>query len=184
MPSAVTGVREQQTSQRLVGPHQHVSAGRGDSARLVVPEERLLVAPLERPLGGPHRIDTERLHFGANETAVGVADVTDRDNPVTLSTADYPAVAYTHQGWLTEDHRYFYQNDELDEMSSVNAAQEAGTEPDMEASRTLIWDVSDLDDPILVKEHFGETFTIDHNLYIREGGPGSPSPSVRCPESL
>ncbi|WP_419948247.1 choice-of-anchor B family protein [Candidatus Palauibacter sp.] len=102
----------------------------------------------------------------ANETAVVIADVTDRDNPVTLSTADYPAVAYTHQGWLTEDHRYFYQNDELDEMTSVGAAQEAGTEPDMEASRTLIWDVSDLDDPILVKEHFGETFTIDHNLYI------------------
>ena len=102
----------------------------------------------------------------ANETAVVIADVTDRDNPVTLSTAEYPAVAYTHQGWLTEDHRYFYQNDELDEMTSVGAAREAGTEPDMEASRTLIWDVSDLDDPILVKEHFGETFTIDHNLYI------------------
>ena len=102
----------------------------------------------------------------ANETAVVIADVTDRDNPVTLSTADYPAVAYTHQGWLTEDHRYFYQNDELDEMTSVGTAQQAGTEPDMEASRTLIWDVSDLDDPVLVKEHFGETFTIDHNLYI------------------
>ncbi|MCZ0935547.1 MAG: choice-of-anchor B family protein [Gemmatimonadetes bacterium] len=104
--------------------------------------------------------------FGSNETAVVIADVTDRDNPVTLSTADYPAVAYTHQGWLTEDHRYFYQNDELDEMTSVDAAREAGIEPDMEASRTLIWDVSDLDDPVLVKEHFGETFTIDHNLYI------------------
>ena len=104
--------------------------------------------------------------FGANETAVVIADVTDRDNPVSLATADYPAVAYTHQGWLTEDHRYFYQNDELDEMASVGTAQQTGTAPDMEASRTLIWDVSDLDDPILVKEHFGETFTIDHNLYI------------------
>ena len=51
-------------------------------------------------------------------------------------------------------------------MASVGAAQQAGTDPDMEASRTLIWDVADLDDPILVKEHFGETFTIDHNLYI------------------
>ena len=37
----------------------------------------------------------------------------------------------------------------------------------MEGSRTLIWDVSDLDDPILVKEHFGETLTTDHNLYIK-----------------
>lgn len=104
--------------------------------------------------------------LNANETAVVIVDVTDRDNPVTLSTADYPAVAYTHQGWLTEDHRYFYQNDELDEMASVGQAQQTGAEPDMTASRTLIWDVSDLDDPILVKEHFGETFTIDHNLYI------------------
>ncbi|WP_420636111.1 choice-of-anchor B family protein [Candidatus Palauibacter sp.] len=104
--------------------------------------------------------------FGSNETAVVIADVTDRDNPATLATADYPAAAYTHQGWLTEDQRYFYQNDELDEMASVGAAQQAGTDPDMEASRTLIWDVSDLDDPILAKEHFGETFTIDHNLYI------------------
>jgi choice-of-anchor B domain-containing protein len=30
----------------------------------------------------------------------------------------------------------------------------------------MIWDVTDLDDPVLVKEHFGETLTSDHNLYI------------------
>ena len=37
----------------------------------------------------------------------------------------------------------------------------------MEGARTLIWDVSDLDDPILVKEHFGEVLATDHNLYIK-----------------
>ena len=37
----------------------------------------------------------------------------------------------------------------------------------MEGTRTLIWDVSDLEDPILAREHFGETLTTDHNLYIK-----------------
>jgi choice-of-anchor B domain-containing protein len=53
-------------------------------------------------------------------------------------------------------------NDEGDESASI----QAGTP--MEGTRTLIWDVSDLDDPVMVKEHFGETFTIDHNLYIKD----------------
>ena len=33
-----------------------------------------------------------------------------------MATASYPNVAYSHQAWLTEDHRYLYMNDELDEM--------------------------------------------------------------------
>jgi choice-of-anchor B domain-containing protein len=52
-------------------------------------------------------------------------------------------------------------DDEGDESASI----QAGTP--MPGTRTLIWDVSDLDDPVMVKEHFGETFTIDHNLYIK-----------------
>ena len=31
----------------------------------------------------------------------------------------------------------------------------------------MIWDIEDLDDPILVKEHLGVTTSIDHNIYIR-----------------
>jgi choice-of-anchor B domain-containing protein len=73
--------------------------------------------------------------------------------------ATYPNVGYAHQGWLTEDQRYFYMNDEGDESN-------AGVR--LTATRTLIWDVSDLEDPMLVKEHMGETFTIDHNLYIKD----------------
>ena len=94
--------------------------------------------------------------FGSNETALSIADVTDKDNPVALAMADYPKVAYTHQGWLTEDHRYFYMNDEGDEPQGL-----------VEGTRTLVWDVSDLDDPILVNEYIAETTTTDHNLYVR-----------------
>lgn len=93
--------------------------------------------------------------FGANETAISIADVTDKDAPLALSTASYPDHAYVHQGWLTEDHRYFYQNDELDELSG-----------NVDRTRTIIWDVSDLDDPQFVDEFFVENPASDHNLYI------------------
>ena len=95
--------------------------------------------------------------FGANVTAVSIADVTDKESPVALSWAAYPAVGYAHQGWLTEDHRYYVLNDELDELRFPEA---------IKATRTLIWDVSDLDDPILHLQHSGEAKSIDHNLYI------------------
>ncbi len=94
--------------------------------------------------------------FGSNETALSIADVSDKDHPVAVSHASYPNVAYSHQGWLTDDHRYFYMNDEGDEMSGV-----------VEGTRTLIWDVEDLDDPILLSEYISDNKAIDHNLYIR-----------------
>ncbi len=99
--------------------------------------------------------------FGSNESALSIADVSDKENPVAISSADYPNVGYAHQGWITEDHRYFFMNDEADESNSLQAGQP------MTGTRTLIWDVADLDDPIMMKEHFGTTFTIDHNLYIK-----------------
>ena len=94
--------------------------------------------------------------LGSNETALSIADVTDKKNPVAVSMATYPDVAYTHQGWLTEDHQYYYMNDEGDEPQGL-----------VEGTRTLIWDVSDLDDPVLVTEHIASTPDTDHNLYIR-----------------
>lgn len=95
---------------------------------------------------------------GSNETAISIADVTDKNAAVALSTGTYPDARYVHQGWLTEDHRYFIQNDELDELEGVAPF-----------TRMLVWDVTDLDDPILVAEHPGPTGAIDHNVYIRDG---------------
>ncbi len=99
--------------------------------------------------------------FGSNENALSIADVTDKDNPTQISSATYPSVAYAHQGWITDDHKWFFMNDEGDENNAVQAGQP------MSGTRTLIWDIQDLDDPLMVKEHFGTTFTIDHNLYIK-----------------
>ncbi len=94
--------------------------------------------------------------FGSNETAISIADVSDKSNTVALSRATYPNVGYSHQGWLTDDQRFFYMNDELDEMGG-----------NVTHTRTLIWDVSDLDDPQLVKEYMLSTESIDHNLYVK-----------------
>ncbi|HEX2248936.1 MAG TPA: choice-of-anchor B family protein [Gemmatimonadales bacterium] len=106
--------------------------------------------------GPDEQYNGREICFNASETAVGIADVTDKKNPKPISVASYPNVSYTHQGWLTEDHRYFYLNDELDELDG-HAAK----------TRTIVFDVSDLDDPVVAKEFFGTTAATDHNLYVR-----------------
>ena len=94
--------------------------------------------------------------FGANASVFSIADVTDKENPKTVAALDYPNVAYVHQGWLTEDQKFFYINDEGDEVGGLT-----------EATRTLIWDVSDLDDPVFLKTYLGTTQASDHNFYIK-----------------
>jgi choice-of-anchor B domain-containing protein len=95
---------------------------------------------------------------GSNEDAIVLSDVTDKANPTTLSTARYADYGYVHQGWLSEDHRYFYQNDEADEYTNQ-----------VSRTRMLVWDLTDLDDPVLAAEHLGPTGAIDHNIYVHEG---------------
>ena len=92
----------------------------------------------------------------SNETALSIADVTDKSNPVAVARAEYPNVSYAHQGWFTEDHQYFFSNDEADEVNGS-----------VEQTRTLVWDLRDLDDPLLVREYFSPTKVTDHNLYVR-----------------
>jgi choice-of-anchor B domain-containing protein len=96
--------------------------------------------------------------IGSNETALSIADLTDKAAPKAISRASYPSVAYAHQAWLTDDHKYLYLNDEGDESKGEGKAGEG--------TRTLVWDLTDLDDPVLVKEHVGTTRAIDHNLYV------------------
>jgi choice-of-anchor B domain-containing protein len=93
--------------------------------------------------------------FAANEDTITFVDVTTKSRPRQISRTGYPGAAYTHQGWLTEDHRHFLVNDELDEMRAGHG------------SRTYIWDVTDLDAPRLLGTHTLPSTAIDHNLFIR-----------------
>ena len=85
-----------------------------------------------------------------------ISDVTDKANPVELSTASHPNPVYMHQGWLTEDQQYFIMNDESDVIAG-----------NVETTRTLMWDVADLEDPILALEFFGSLPASAHNLYVK-----------------
>ena len=94
--------------------------------------------------------------FNSNETALSISDVTNKEAPIALSSAEYPNVGYAHQGWITDDFEYFYMNDELDELQGK-----------IVGTRTLIWDITDLDDPQLAKEFISDNLSSDHNLYIQ-----------------
>lgn len=92
--------------------------------------------------------------IGSNENEVVIVDVTDKDNPVQISTIDYGNIGYTHQGWFTEDKVYFILGDEVDEISfGIN-------------SRTIVFNFSDLDNPQYHMEYLGPTTAIDHNGYV------------------
>ena len=54
--------------------------------------------------------------FAANEDTLTIIDVTNKSNPAQLSRQFYSSTGYAHQGWLSEDHNYFFLGDELDEF--------------------------------------------------------------------
>jgi choice-of-anchor B domain-containing protein len=98
----------------------------------------------------------QEICFNSNENTLTIVNVTDKDNPFEVSRTGYAGSGYTHQGWLTEDHRYFLVDDEMDEIQSGHN------------TRTYVWDVSDLENPFLTGFHDGRTAAIDHNLYIKD----------------
>jgi choice-of-anchor B domain-containing protein len=108
---------------------------------------------------GPDADYTGReLCFAANEDTLTVVDVTDRANPVVVNRTGYDSAAYTHQGWLTPDQRFFVFNDELDESGN-----KVGN------TTTYMIELEDLDaeytsDDVQTYEH--ATKSVDHNLYI------------------
>ncbi len=94
------------------------------------------------------------IFIGANENQVAIVDITDKDSPSEIATIQYSNIGYTHQGWFTDDQRYFIFGDELDEINY-------GFD-----SRTLVFDLTDLDNPVLHTTYLGETTAIDHNGYV------------------
>jgi choice-of-anchor B domain-containing protein len=95
--------------------------------------------------------------MAANEDTVSIIDVTQKTSPALLSRNSYSGARYTHQGWLSEDHRLFLLGDELDELNQGHN------------TRTRIWDVTDLNAPFVIETYTGPNPSIDHNLYIHNG---------------
>ena len=105
---------------------------------------------------GPDSSHTgNELCFNSNEDTLTIVDVTTKSSPIQISRTGYDNSQYTHQGWLTEDHRYYLMNDELDEQNLGHN------------TKTYIWDLLDLDSPQLLGFYSGPKPSIDHNLYVK-----------------
>jgi choice-of-anchor B domain-containing protein len=94
--------------------------------------------------------------FASNEDSLTIVDVSNKDAPVMIGkVAEYAMHGYSHQGWLDEKQGLFFLGDELDERNF-------GTQ-----TRTLMFDVRDLDNPSYSGAHLHSTSVIDHNLYVK-----------------
>ena len=99
----------------------------------------------------------KEIYVGSNGNTdkIVILDVTDKTNVIPISEFSYPQTDYAHQGWFTDDQRYFILGDETDEQAfGFN-------------SRTLVFDFSDLDNPQLSSTYSGPTPAIDHNGYVK-----------------
>jgi choice-of-anchor B domain-containing protein len=84
-------------------------------------------------------------------------DVTNKNNPILMSTALYPNLGYTHQSWMSEDLKYMYLNDEFDETTySI-------------PTRTIVFDIQNLNAVTYETSYTNGNTSIDHNLYVRDG---------------
>ncbi len=92
--------------------------------------------------------------FRSNEDSVSISDVTNKNAPVTLSSATYPNFGYTHQNWIDDSQSFLFVGDELDE-------RDLGV-----ATTTIVMDVRDLDNISYAYGHVQSTGAIDHNMYV------------------
>ena len=111
-----------------------------------------------------HGPDTEHVgkdisinfHSGSPDK-ITIVDVSDKTDMSRLSTTTYTGSRITHQGWVTDDHRYLLMNDEGDEINLAHT------------TRTRVFDISNLDVPApLVGFYAGPNASTDHNLYVHK----------------
>jgi len=100
--------------------------------------------------------------IGSNGNRGGIStqviiDITEKDAIQEISNTTYPNQRYSHQSWVTDDHRYIIFNDELDELDFSSISN----------TRTHMMDISDLDNPQYIGYYEHDVPTIDHNSYVQ-----------------
>jgi choice-of-anchor B domain-containing protein len=105
---------------------------------------------------GPHAaFKGHEILMASNEDTLTIWDVTNKSAPVRLARKGYAGRGYTHQGRFTENQRFFLVDDELDETNFGHN------------SKTYVWDVANLNNPVLIGSFMGTTKAIDHNQFIK-----------------
>ncbi len=116
----------------------------------------------------------QEIVFASNEDTLTIVRITDDGSggvdTIQISRNPYAGSNYSHQGWLSTDQTHFYMNDELDEYNHARGPDgQFGTADDGAPipTKTHIWNVEDLDNPLYEGFFNGTEKTIDHNLYIK-----------------
>lgn len=91
---------------------------------------------------------------GGENNQIIIIDVTEKSRPVKISNINYSFSGYAHQGILTEDQKYFFLGDELDELQYGSP------------TLTRVFDLSSLSNPKSHLSYFGGVNAIDHNGYV------------------
>lgn len=90
-----------------------------------------------------------------NEHSIDLWDFSRQASPRLLSSTVYSELGYVHSGWWSEDGRYLFVQDELDEIY-------------YRLKTTLrVFDISNLEQPSLATIWRGPTGAIDHNGFVR-----------------
>ncbi|MCH8148849.1 MAG: choice-of-anchor B family protein, partial [Planctomycetes bacterium] len=110
-----------------------------------------VVSYTEGPLAG-----REIAFAFAGASGLAIVDVTDKDDMQTVKTLLYPTLEYCHQGWLSEDRRFLYLGDELDEFRGT-----------VNLTTTYVIRVDDIENPVLLRTFGNGLSAIDHNLMVR-----------------
>jgi choice-of-anchor B domain-containing protein len=95
----------------------------------------------------------KEIFVGSNQDKIAIVDVTNKNNPVTISTFEYANLGYPVQGQFTEDLRYFIVGDFWDETAGSN-------------TRTVVLDLQDLDNPVEHMYYFGTSQITDYGYYV------------------
>eukprot|EP01059_Diplonema_ambulator_P032363 TRINITY_DN6315_c0_g1_i2.p1 TRINITY_DN6315_c0_g1~~TRINITY_DN6315_c0_g1_i2.p1 ORF type:complete len:460 (+),score=149.33 TRINITY_DN6315_c0_g1_i2:48-1427(+) len=105
---------------------------------------------------GPHKkYQGREICFLYSIDALVILDV--NDDPVQVSVTDYKNAVFCHQGWLNSDMTMLIMNDEQDEEKTSQ-----------KHTRSLLWDVTDLEAPRHIGDHLSTEMAIDHNLYLKD----------------
>jgi choice-of-anchor B domain-containing protein len=91
---------------------------------------------------------------------ISIYNVTDKTNIKLLSQIDYPERQFSHQGWVAENGKYMYVNDELAYRSPSGLYIN---------TTVFIFDVSNLNNPMYLKKYQNGPVGTSHNIYERDG---------------
>lgn len=99
-----------------------------------------------------------QLFFGCSENrGVDIYDMTDKNAPVLVKRVVYPNMSYCHQAWVSEDRRFLFVDDELDEGDLLVP------------TRSLMFNIEDPENAYFMGTFSTGLLAIDHNQYVVDG---------------